>query len=57
MIKLQTYGRQISGEVPKLALIDKDAPKEMMNNESRYITYLLNLFNFIINNLFSMIKK
>ncbi len=35
---------QINGEVPRFAFIDKDAPKEMMNNEIKYITYLLNFF-------------
>ena len=48
-IKLQTYGRQINGEVPKLALIDREAPKEIMNNESKYNTYLLIFFNSMIN--------
>jgi len=28
---------QIIGEVPRFALIDSDAPKEMMNNEIKYI--------------------
>ena len=32
-ITLETYGMQIKGAVPKLALIDRDAPKDMMNNE------------------------
>ena len=40
-IRLVTYGMQINGEVPRFALIDSDAPKEMMNNEIKYITYLL----------------
>nr|WP_296798282.1 hypothetical protein [uncultured Methanobrevibacter sp.] len=43
-IRLQTYGRQINGEVPKLALIDREAPKEIMNNEIKYIKYLLIFF-------------
>ena len=38
---------QIRGEVPKLALIDSDAPKEIMNNEIKYRTYLLNFFTLI----------
>ncbi len=52
-IKLVTYGMQISGEVPRFALIERDAPKEIMNNEIKYITYLLNFFTsiFIINSL------
>lgn len=32
-IKLETYGRQIKGEVPKLALMDIAAPKDIINNE------------------------
>lgn len=32
-IRLQTYGMQIKGDVPKLALIDKDAPRDMINKE------------------------
>ena len=56
-IKLHTYGRQINGEVPKLALIDNAAPREMINNESKYRTYLLNFFKFMINDCFFMIKK
>lgn len=32
-IRLETYGRQIKGEVPKFALIDIAAPKDMTNNE------------------------
>ena len=47
-IKLDTYGRQINGEVPKSALIDKEAPKEIINSERKYIIYLLNFFNPII---------
>ena len=35
---------QISGEVPRLALIESDAPREIMNNDIKYITYLLNFF-------------
>lgn len=35
---------QIKGDVPKFALIDRDAPKEIMNNEIKYITYLLTFF-------------
>lgn len=35
VIKLETYGMQISGEVPRLALIDKEAPSEIMNSESK----------------------
>ena len=38
---------QINGEVPKLALIDSDAPSEIMNNEIKYITYLLSFFTLI----------
>ena len=34
-ITLETYGMQIKGAVPKLALIDIAAPKDMMNNEIR----------------------
>ena len=34
-IRLQTLGMQISGAVPKLALIDNDAPNDMKNSESR----------------------
>ena len=30
VIKLETYGRQINGEVPKLALMDNDAPNDML---------------------------
>ena len=44
VIKLQTYGIQISGEVPKLALIDSDAPKEIINNDIIYMIYLLIFF-------------
>ena len=33
VIKLQTYGRQINGEVPKLAFMDNEAPKEIINND------------------------
>ena len=33
VITLETYGIQTKGEVPKLALIERDAPKEMKNNE------------------------
>ena len=40
-IRLETYGMQIKGDVPKLALIDRDAPKDMMNNEIKYMIYLL----------------
>ena len=47
-ITLETYGIQIKGEVPKLALIDRDAPKDMMNKEIMYITYLLIFFNSMI---------
>ena len=50
-IKLQTYGRHINGEVPKLALIDREAPKDIMNNESKYNTYLLIFFHSMINNM------
>ena len=32
-ITLETYGMQIKGAVPKLALIDMAAPKDIMNNE------------------------
>jgi hypothetical protein len=46
-IRLQTYGRHINGEVPKLALIDREAPKDIMNNESKYNTYLLIFFHSI----------
>ena len=49
-ITLETYGIQIKGEVPKLALIDRDAPKDMMNNEIMYNTYLVILFVSMINN-------
>ena len=34
VIKLQTYGRHINGEVPKLALMDREAPKEIMNSQT-----------------------
>ncbi len=34
-IKLETYGRQMIGEVPKFALIDIDAPKDMRKSENR----------------------
>ena len=44
VIKLNTCGMQIRGEVPKFALIDNDAPKYIINNEIKYMTYLLNLF-------------
>ena len=50
VIRLETYGRHIKGEVPKLALIDNDAPKDMMNNESRYKAYLVTFLVSIINN-------
>lgn len=43
-IRLETYGMQIKGDVPKLALIDRDAPKDMKNNEIKYIKYLLTFF-------------
>ncbi len=33
VIKLETYGIQIRGEVPRLALIDNDAPRAIMNND------------------------
>ena len=32
-IRLETYGRQIMGDVPKLALIDIAAPKDIKNSE------------------------
>ena len=32
-IKLETYGRQMIGDVPKFALIDIAAPKDMKNSE------------------------
>ena len=51
VIKLETYGRHIKGEVPKLALIDREAPNDIINNESRYIKYLLIFFiSIVINN-------
>ena len=34
-IRLQTFGMQISGAVPKFALIDSEAPKDMKNRELR----------------------
>ena len=34
-ITLETYGMQINGAVPKSALIEMAAPKDMMNNESK----------------------
>ena len=34
-IRLHMYGMQINGDVPKLALIDNDAPKDMINKEIR----------------------
>jgi len=44
---------QIKGEVPRFALIDRDAPKDIMNNEIKYTTYLLNrfMFMFIVSSL------
>ena len=51
VIKLQTYGRQINGEVPKLALMDREAPKEIMNSEIKYIIYLLIFFHSMTNNM------
>ena len=51
VIKLQTYGRHINGEVPKLALMDREAPKEIMNSEIKYITYLLIFFHSMTNNM------
>lgn len=47
VIRLETYGMQISGEVPRFALIESDAPREIMNNDIKYITYLLNFFTLI----------
>jgi len=35
-ITLLTYGMQISGEVPRFALMDRDAPNEIMNKDRRY---------------------
>ena len=49
-ITLETYGMQIRGAVPKLALIDKAAPKDMINNEIMYIAYLLIFLSSMINN-------
>lgn len=46
-IRLVTYGIQIKGEVLKLAFIERDAPKEMINNEIKYMIYLLIFFRFI----------
>ena len=45
---------QIRGEVPKLALIEREAPREIMNNETRYMTYLLTLrkLKFILRNIY-----
>ena len=51
VIKLQTYGRHINGEVPKLALMDREAPKEIMNSEIKYIIYLLIFFHSMTNNM------
>ena len=34
-IRLETYGRQIIGDVPKFALIDMAAPKDMRNSENK----------------------
>lgn len=31
----------INGEVPKLALIESDAPDDIMNREIKYMMYLL----------------
>ena len=47
VIKLQTYGRQINGEVPKLAFMDNEAPKEIINNDNKYNKYLLTFFHSI----------
>lgn len=35
-IKLETYGTQIIGEVPKFALIEIAAPNEIKNIEIKY---------------------
>ena len=40
-IRLETYGRQINGEVTKLALMDSAAPRDITNREIRYRIYLL----------------
>ena len=34
-IRLETYGRQMIGDVPRFALIDIDAPKDMRNSENK----------------------
>lgn len=47
VIKEATYGMQINGEVPKFALIDSDAPSEIMNRDIIYIKYLLYFFEII----------
>ena len=41
VIKEATYGMQINGEVPKFALIDSDAPSEIMNSDIKYIIVCL----------------
>lgn len=44
-IRLNTYGMQINGDVPRFVLIDSDAPRDMMNKDIKYTTYLLNFLN------------
>lgn len=46
-IRLDTYGIQINGDVPRFALIDSDAPRDMMNKDIKYTTYLLNFFKLM----------
>ena len=52
VIRLNTYGTQIKGEVPKFALIDNDAPKEIMNNDIKYNDLSINLFHINIHKIY-----
>ena len=42
-LKLNTYGIDVIGEVPRLALVIKLTPSEFTNRPIRKITYLFNL--------------
>lgn len=58
-IKLETYGMQINGEVPKFALIDREAPREIIKSEIKYMMYLLisRILKFIISNMIMTVFK